>query len=71
LPLIYLQENGFTDLDKPIGIFMEACSQGRLLILAPWNHHNEQTTIRREQCLLLNDIAQRLCENKTALSDSI
>ena len=55
LPLIYLQENGFTDLAKPGGTRMEACARGQLLILAPWEHHNERLTIRRDQCLKLND----------------
>ena len=62
LPLIYLQENGFTDLAKPSGRRMEACAAGQLLILAPLEHHNEQIAIRRGQCLQLNDIARRLCE---------
>ena len=35
LPLIFLQENGFTDLAKPHGARMEACARGQLLILAP------------------------------------
>ena len=61
LPVIYLQENGFTDLAKPSGARMEACARGQLLILAPWEHHNEQTSITRNQCLTLNDIARRLC----------
>ena len=60
LPLIYLQENGFTDLARPGGKRMEACAHGQLLILAPWEHHNEQMTIRRSQCLKLNDIARLL-----------
>jgi REP element-mobilizing transposase RayT len=59
-PLIYLQENGFTDLAKPDGKRMEACARGQLLILAPWEHHNERLTIRRDQCLKLNDIARLL-----------
>lgn len=60
-PLIYLQENGFTDLAKPGGQRMEACARGQLLILAPWEHHNERTTISRNQCLSLNDMARSLC----------
>ena len=60
LPLIYLQEIGFTDLAKPGGKRMEACARGQLLILAPWEHHNEQLRIRRDQCLKLNDIARLL-----------
>ena len=59
-PLIYLQENGFTDLAKPSGKRMEACARGQLLILAPWEHHNEQLTISLSQCLKLNDIARML-----------
>ena len=60
-PLIYLQENGFTDFAKPDGKRMEACARGQLLILAPWEHHNEHTTISRNQCLSLNDMARSLC----------
>jgi len=61
-PLIYLQENGFTDLAKPGGQRMEACARGQLLILAPWEHHNERTAISRNQCLSLNDMARMICE---------
>ena len=61
LPLIYLQENGFTDLAKPGGKRMEACARGQLLILAPWEHHNERMTIKRGQCLELNEMARVIC----------
>lgn len=60
-PLILLQENGMTDLAKPGGKRMEACAEGRLLILAPWEHHNERLSIRRDQCLSLNDMAHTIC----------
>ena len=62
LPLIYLQENGFTDLAKPGGKRMEACAKGQLLILAPWEHHNEKIAIKRGQCLELNEMARAICE---------
>ena len=62
LPLIILQENGFTDLAKPGGQRMQACQRGQLLLLAPWQHHNEHLTIRRTQCLALNDMAKMICE---------
>ena len=61
LPIIVLQENGFTDLAKPGGRRMEACARGQLLLLAPWEHHNERLTIRRNQCLALNDMAKLIC----------
>ena len=61
-PLIYLQENGFSDLAKPGGVRMEACARGQLLVLAPWEHHNERIAISRSQCLSLNDMAKKICE---------
>ena len=62
LPLIYLQENGFTDLAKPGGKRMEACAKGQLLILAPWEHHNEKIAIKRGLCLKLNEMARIICD---------
>lgn len=62
-PVIYLQENGFTDMAKPGGRRFDACSRGQMLILAPWVHHNEHVTISRSQCMALNDMARILCES--------
>ncbi len=61
-PLILLQENGFTELAKPGGARFDACAEGRLLILAPWEHHNQRLAINRSQCLSLNDMARAICE---------
>ena len=61
-PLILLQENGFAELAKPGGARFDACAEGRLLILAPWEHHNQRLTINRSQCLSLNDMARAICE---------
>ncbi len=61
-PLVILQENGFTDLAKPGGARFDACARGQLLLLAPWEHHNERIVIRRDQCLMLNEMARRICE---------
>ena len=63
LPLVYLQENGFTDLAKPGGMRMDACARGQLLVLAPWEHHNEKMVIKRGQCLELNEMARAICED--------
>lgn len=63
-PLILLQENGFTELAKPGGARFDACAGGRLLILAPWKHHNQRLTINRSQCLSLNDMARAICEGE-------
>ena len=61
-PLILLQENGFTDLAKPGGARFDACAEGRLLILAPWEHHNQRLAIQRNQCLSLNEMARVICD---------
>ena len=63
-PLILLQENGFTELAKPGGARFDACAEGRLLILAPWEHRNRRLTINRSQCLSLNDMARAICEGE-------
>ena len=63
LPLIILQENGFTDLAKPGSKRMEACARGQLLLLAPWQHHNEKLPISRSQCLALNELARIICQD--------
>ena len=60
-PVIYLEENGFTELAKPGGQRMDGCARGQLLILAPWEHHNEKQRITRAQCLSLNDMAYAIC----------
>ena len=62
LPMIVLMENGFTPLSKPKGEQFDACAQGRLLMLSPWDHHNEKHTITSVQCQQLNLMALRLCE---------
>jgi hypothetical protein len=63
-PVIHLRENGFGEKEKPGGKRFDACARGQMLILAPWEHHNEQTTIRRNQCLALNEMARLICEQQ-------
>lgn len=60
-PVIVLQENGFAPLAKPGGRRFDACAQGRLLMLAPWEHHNDKRVIKRSQCLDLNEMARVIC----------
>ena len=57
-PIIILQENGFAPLAKPGGRRFDACAQGRLLMLAPWEHHNDRRLISRSQCLDLNEMGR-------------
>ncbi len=59
-PQIVLLENGFSKMWKPSGAQFDACHRGQLLLVAPWEHHSQRTTITREQCLELNAIAQEI-----------
>ena len=61
VPLVVILENGFSPMYKPPGKYFEACANGLLLMLAPWQYHMERRTITRAQCLELNDMAYSLC----------
>ena len=61
---IILLENGFAPQQKPSGRQFDACAEGRLLLVAPWEHHNEWRTINREQCEVLNTLATQIAHNE-------
>ena len=58
--IILLRENGFPQLYKPAGEAFDACSEGLLLQVSPWEFHMEKKTITRDQCLELNAMAERI-----------
>ena len=62
-PTIVLMENGFTAMSKPKGEQFDACANGRLLMLSPWEHHNEKRTINAAQCTQLNLMAIEMCNS--------
>ena len=61
--LIVLRENGFTPLYKPAGESFDACSNGTLLQVSPWEYHMNRRTISREQCLQLNRLAELIASS--------
>ena len=65
-PQIILLENGFAPMAKPSGRQFDACAEGRVLLVAPWEHHNERRVITREQCLALNRLAEEVAGHETA-----
>lgn len=67
-PVIVLQENGFAPLAKPGGHRFDACAKGKLLMLAPWQHHNDRRPIKRAQCLELNEMARVICNQERGVS---
>ena len=62
LPTIVIVENGFTPLSKPKGEQFYACAEGRLLMLAPWEHHNERQKLTAVQCQQMNLLAWTLSQ---------
>ena len=62
--IVLLRENGFPRLYKPCGESFDACSEGLLLQISPWEYHMEKKTITREECLELNKMAERIAEGE-------
>ena len=62
LPLIFLSPNNITPFTKPCGSFIEACSRGDLLILAPWPDRSATQLLSRQECLTLNKMTETICE---------
>ena len=62
--IILLRENGFPKLYKPAGEAFDACSEGLLLQISPWEYHMEKKTITRAQCLEVNAMAERIVGNE-------
>ena len=65
LPLIFLTPWGFNTFSKPGHQYFEACAEGRLLMLAPWQHQNERVDLSRAMCMALNEMSRQICDEKT------
>lgn len=61
--LIIVRENGFPPLYKPAGESFDACSDGRLLQVSPWEYHMQHRIITREQCLILNRLVETIAHS--------
>lgn len=67
IPLIVLLLKGFPPYFKPHPRYLQACAEGRLLMLAPYPFQNEKLTDMRARCLALNDLAARICQDSAKL----
>lgn len=63
-PVVVLRDNGFGQYEKPGGRAFDACAEGRMLLLAPWQHHDDRRAITREQCLTLNAMAEAISTDR-------
>ena len=60
LPLVTMQNKGFSKLEKPRGRYFDACAAGRLLMLAPaaWPYTPGHKPMARHEATAMN----RLCQ---------
>ena len=60
LPLVTMQNKGFSKLQKPSGHYFDACAAGRLLMLAPaaWPYTPAEKRMTRDDATAMN----RLCQ---------
>ncbi len=58
LSFILLADNGFRDYYKPTDALFEACAEGRVLILSPWQYDADKRHITRNDCVALNEMAE-------------
>lgn len=54
---IVILTHSLKPLWKPGGKLFDTCAQGKLLLISPWQQHNEPKTLSREICNQLNAIA--------------
>ena len=62
LPIVKLLDNGFAPYYKPQGRDFDACAEGRLLLLTPYDHSTQKVVVTRSMCDYLNVLAARLAE---------
>lgn len=66
--LIILRNEGFEERFKPQGREFDLCSDGRLLLLAPWPENLNRSTVTRAQALSMNALAVFLCTYQGSIS---
>ena len=59
-PFILLADNGFREYYKPSDNLFDACAEGRLLILSPWQYDAGKRHISRDDCMALNAMAEEI-----------
>ena len=59
-PFILLADNGFREYYKPSDNLFDACAEGRLLILSPWQYDAGKRHVSRADCMALNAMAEEI-----------
>ena len=62
--LIWIKCDGFPERSAVKGeLAYSLCAAGRLLMIAPEEHHTSAQSLTRNQCMQLNDLAAYICQN--------
>ena len=61
--VILLQAEGMPERFKPMGRNFDLCTEGRLLVLAPWPEAKDKIGMKREIAMDLNEMARKICED--------
>ncbi|MBR4172230.1 MAG: hypothetical protein IKR48_11320 [Kiritimatiellae bacterium] len=71
LPLVTMQNKGFSKLQKPSGRYFDACAAGQLLMLAPaaWPYIVGEKRMTRDDALAMNRLCQWLAGEGAASID--
>ena len=59
--IIYIADNGFGRYFKPSDALFDAVAEGRLLILSPWSYDPSKKRVSREECVVMNGMAEEIC----------
>ena len=62
IPCIILLVHGFPPYYKPEPLYLQACAEGRLLLLSPFEWQGEKISNMRQRYLYLNQLALRISE---------
>lgn len=57
---ILIESNGFGERYSPKGILHQLCNEGRLLIIAPTEHHTSPPKLTYSECQRMNALAERI-----------
>lgn len=63
--IIYIADNGFGEYYKPSSALFDAVADGRMLILSPWQHDPDKKHVTRAECVMMNQMAEEICNELT------
>lgn len=64
-PFVYIADNGFRDYYKPGDGLFDAVTEGRVLILSPWEYDAGKKHVTRAECVEMNRMAEDICAQMT------